>query len=160
MGGHGGTPLRPCGTVGFPKGPFSRVPQGSSFPSSLERSSGVGVGGGEVPGKRSLPGSRSSQPLWQLPASERERFPAAGSSCQRFLPPPDAAALTQPVGRPLPRPFCPGAIVCELGGAGGGSTLPRESSPPSSEELGRRSPSGAGVPGQAAVAAAAGPPSS
>lgn len=83
------------------------------------------MGRGEVPGKRSLPGSCSSQPLRQLPASERERFPAAGSSCQRFLPPPDAAALTQPVGRPLPRPFCPGAIVCELGGVGGGSTLPR-----------------------------------
>lgn len=62
------------------------------------------------------------------------------------LPPPDAAALSQPVGRPLPRPFCPSARVCERGGARRGLYL-APAGRTARSQLGRRSPSWVGGDG-------------
>lgn len=75
--------------------------------------------GGQVWGRRRLPGSCAA--LRKLPRSSAN--PASSRFQLSTLPPPDAAALTQPAGRPLPRPFSPGAKVCEWGGARG--ALPR-----------------------------------
>lgn len=74
--------------------------------------------------------------------------PSANPSSSRLqlstLPSRDAAALKQPVGRPLPLPFCRGARVCKWHGARGGSTLTQKRA---WSELGRRSQNWAGGDG-------------